>query len=371
MSYPDFAPRLAQILTEYSLPIQKGDWVAIVSSTAAEPLILALYEAVLNRGGNPIVIAQLPELSEIFYRVAQDEQLDFLNPLSLLMIDKVDVLYHIIAPANTKSMTTVDPARTARHQKAGRPYLERYFARIADQSLGWNITAWPTQAAAQEAEMGLLAYTEFMYNACGLDHEDPVAYWQNLKARQDRLVHWLADKKLLEVRGPGIDLSLRVDGRLWISDWGDHNFPAGEIFTSPVEDSVNGHVEFSFPSVYAGREVNGVKLTFRDGKVIEASAEKGQDYLLQQLDMDEGARRLGEFAIGTNSGVKQFTGETLFDEKIGGTIHMAVGESIKEAGGQNSSSIHWDIVHDMKNGGEIWIDGELFYRSGQFMIEPL
>ena len=205
----DFAPRLAQILTEYSLPIQKGDLVAIVSSTAAEPLILALYEAVLRRGGNVITLPTLSQQQEIFYRVAQDEQLDFLNPLSLVMIDKVDVLYQIIAPTNTKSMTTIDPARVTRYQKAGRPFLEKYFARIADQSLRWNITAWPTQAAAQEAEMGLLAYTEFMYNACGLDHDDPVAYWQNLKARQDRLVDWLKGKKLSKVKGPGIDLSLQ------------------------------------------------------------------------------------------------------------------------------------------------------------------
>lgn len=369
MLFHDFAPRLAQILTDYSHPIQKGDYVVIRASADAEPLILALYEAVLRRGGHPSVSVYLPQASEIFYRVAQDEQLDFLDPLAMTMIEKVDVLYQILAPSNTKDMSTVDPAIQTRVHKAYRPYIEKYFGRIADQTIRWNICAWPTQAAAQEAEMGLLAYTEFIYNACGLNHADPVAYWEGLKARQDRLVAWLQGKKRAEIKGPGIDLSFSFEGRLWVNDWGDNNFPAGEVFTSPVEDSVNGHVAFSYPTLHTGREVSGVKLTFKDGVVVEARAAKGEDDLLRQLDMDEGARRVGEFAIGTNYGVQKFTGETLFDEKIGGTVHMALGESIKEAGGQNSSAIHWDIVHEMKNGGEIYIDGELFYRNGQFVIE--
>ncbi len=367
--YDDLAPRMATILTEFSLPIQPGDFVGISASTEAEPLIRALYDAVLRRGGHPFVFVSLPGLRESFFELATDEQLDFMNPVLLEYIKQVDVLYQIIAPSNTKALSGVDPARLARHQQANRAINETYFKRIGEQDLRWNITAWPTQASAQEAEMSLLAYTEFMYRACRLDQDDPVAVWQTLKKRQDKLVAWLRGKHEATVTGPGIDLTFSFAGRPWVSDWGDNNFPAGEIFTSPVEESVNGHVAFNFPTVYGGREVSGVELTFTDGVVTDARAAKGTDYLLSQLNLDEGARRLGEFAIGTNYGIQRFTGETLFDEKIGGTVHMALGRGFEEANGVNESQIHWDMVHDMKNGGQIHIDGELFYANGQFVGE--
>lgn len=367
--FHDFAPRLAKVLTEYSIPIQKGDYTVIIGSTGAEPLIVALYEAVIKRGGQPTVVANLPGLEEINYRYATDEQLEFCDPITLYMLDKVDVMYQVIAPTNTKSMSGIDPARIVHRQKGRRPIVEKYLGRVNDQSLRWNITAWPTQGAAQEAEMGLLAYTEFMYKACGLDHADPVAHWQALKDRQDRLIAWLNGKSRIQVKGPDIDLSLDFSGRQWVNCWGGVNFPDGEIFTSPVENSANGHVEFNYPTMLGGREVNGVKLTFKDGVVVDVSASKNEAYLISQLDLDEGARRLGEFAVGTNLGIQQFTGEVLFDEKIGGSIHMALGEGISEAGGVNKSQVHWDMVHNMRNGGEIWIDGELFYKNGEFVIE--
>lgn len=367
--FDDFAPRLADILTTYSTPIQRGDLVGIFANTSAEPLVKALYEAVLRRGGNPTVFVRLPGLEELFYKIASDEQLDYLNPILLDIIEKLDVMFQILAPENTKRLASIDPARIARHQQARQPFVRRYFERCDDQSLRWNITAWPTEAAAQEAEMNLLDYTEFMYKACGLDQPDPIAYWQALKSRQQKLVDWLNGKKHVQVKGPGIDLSFSVEGRNWVNCWGNNNFPDGEIFTSPVDDSVNGTVAFSYPTFYTGREVSGVRLAFKDGVPIEASAEKGQDDLLQKLDLDESARRLGEFAIGTNRGIQQFTGETLFDEKIGGTIHMALGQSIAEAGGVNQSQIHWDFVHAMRDGGEITIDGELLYKNGDFTVD--
>ncbi len=366
--FDDFAPRLAKVLTEYSVPIQKGDLVLIRTNISAEPFVLALYEAVLRRGANPIVEASLPGLNEIFFRLANDDQIDYPNPILMEMIDRIDVLFSVISETNTKSLAGVDPARMARRQKAQKPFIEKYFKRIADQSLRWNITAWPTPSSAQEAEMGLLDYTEFVYKACGLDHDDPVAYWQGFKTRQEKLVNWLDGKSHAEIKGPGVDLSFDFKARPWVSCHGTVNFPDGEIFTSPIEDTVNGHVEFSYPTMYGGRMVDGVKLVFKDGRAVEASAEKNGDYFLSQIDLDEGGRTLGEFAIGTNMGIQQFTGETLFDEKIGGTIHMALGESIAELKGVNKSQIHWDIVHSMRDGGEIRIDGELFYRAGEFMV---
>jgi aminopeptidase len=365
----DFAPRMAQVLTDYSAAIKPGDYVAIVAPTLAEPWIMAMYEAVLRRGGNPFVRLLMPGLQETYFRLASDEQLDFCDPLMVEFFNKIDVMFQVMAPANTKELSKIDPSRLARSQQANRPILERYFARDAEGSLRWNLCAWPTHAAAQEAEMGLHAYSEFVYRACGLDQDDPVAYWQEFSERQALLVDWLKDKRHAEIHGPGIDLSFDFGGRLWINCDGKKNFPDGEIFTGPIEDSVNGTVSFSYPTVYGGREINGVKLTFEQGRVVDASAAKGQDYLFSQLDMDEGARRLGEFAIGTNNGVQQFTGNTLFDEKIGGTIHMALGKSIEESGGVNQSAIHWDMVHGMQDGGEIIIDGELFYRAGEFTVK--
>jgi aminopeptidase len=366
--FEDFAPRLAQILTGYSLTINKGDYVLLTGSVETEPMIIALYEALLDRGANPIVMADLPNLLELKLRKSNDDQLGFCDPTTLFLFEKIDAYYGILAPANTKNLAKIDPARLVLWQQGRRPLIEKYMKRINDKSLKWNLSAWPTQAAAQQAEMGLLAYTEFIYNACALDKADPVAHWKGVRARQDKLVEWLKGKKHAEVRGPGIDMSFDFTDRVWINCWGDCNFPDGEIFTSPIENSVQGRVEFSFPTVYGGREVNGVKLTFKDGVAVEAVADKSDDYLQSQLKLDEGARRLGEFAVGTNMGIQQFTGETLFDEKIGGTIHMALGMSLAEAGGVNESQIHWDMVHNMRNGGEIWIDGTLFYQNGEFVV---
>lgn len=368
MTY-DLAPKMARILTEYSLDVQPRDRIRIRGPVAATPLIEALYEALLRRGAFPSVEVSLPGLREMYLRLANDDQLDDCDPIAMSTLDHVDGLLMIIAPSNTKALSQVDPARMARAQQAIRPFMEKYFALVADPGFKWNICAWPTEAAAQEAEMGYHAYREFIYGACGLNHPDPVAYWTGLRAKQERLINWLSDKHHLDVRGPGIDLSLDFTGRNWINCWGNKNFPDGEIFTSPVEESVNGHVAFSYPTVYGGRALSGVELTFKDGVVVEAHAQKGEDYLLQQLDLDAGARRLGEFAIGTNYGIQQFTGEVLFDEKIGGSIHMALGNSIEEAKGVNESQIHWDMVHDMQNGGEIRVDGELFYQDGKFAVE--
>ncbi|HKZ55184.1 MAG TPA: aminopeptidase [Anaerolineales bacterium] len=367
--YEDFAPRLAKVITEYSAPIRKGDFVVISGSIAAAPLIEALYQAVLQRGGYPLTMVYLPGLTELRLRIANNEQLAFEDPLAKLIVEKADVILDIEAPINTKALSDTDPAKLAIIQKANSPRLETHLARIADGSLRWCYMPWPTDAAAQQSELGIHAYREFVYRACGLDREDPVAYWQGFKERQLRLVEYLKDKNEARIEGPGIELSFRFQDRVWVSAHGDLNFPDGEIFTGPVEDSVEGSVAFNLRSVLYGRETAGVKLRFESGRVVEASAEKGQDFLLTQLDLDEGARRLGEVAIGTNWGVDRITGSTLFDEKIGGSLHMALGRSIPETLGVNQSQMHWDMVHDMRAGGKIWIDGVLFYDSGRFLIE--
>lgn len=364
----DFASKLAGVVTEYSTNVGSGDFVAILGSSEAAPLIEALYAAVLRRGGNPHAQMSLPGLSELRLRLASEGQLDFVDPIQKLLIEEADVILQIEAPTNTKALANADPEKMARWQQALAPLVPIQLRRMADRSLRWCYMPWPTGAAAQQTDMGIHAYTDFLYRACALDREDPIAHWQEVKERQLRLVDYLQGRSRVDVRGPGIELSFNYTGRKWVSAHGEANFPDGEIYTGPVETSVNGTVSFNMPTIIYGRETRGVSLTFEDGVVVEATASKGNDFLQSQLALDEGARRLGEFAIGTNWGVDRITGSTLLDEKIGGTVHMAMGASIPETGGENESTLHWDMVHDMKEGGEIYVDGELFYREGKFMV---
>jgi len=369
------AAEMAKILTAYSSPVQPGEYVSIVGNPAtAGPLIAALFEAVLRRGGHPNVQSPLlsPDYSphfETFLHIASDEQLTHFYSTMMHWVEQSDAIFFLKAPANTKALSSVAPERITQYRKGTKPFQSRYLERYAAYDLRWTVVGWPTNALAQTAEMSLREYEAFVAKACGLDQPDPVQHWLDFRARQDRLVQWLSDKSHAEVKGPGIDMAFDFTGRPWVNCDGDNNFPDGEIFTSPIEDSVNGYVHFNYPCVYLGNEVSGVRLRFEDGRCVEASADKGEDFLLKTLDTDEGARTLGEFAIGTNKGVTRMTRSILFDEKIGGSIHMALGRSYEESKGENDSAIHWDMVHSMQDGGEIVIDGTPFYRAGEFLVE--
>ncbi|SYZ72917.1 Aminopeptidase (fragment) [Candidatus Zixiibacteriota bacterium] len=216
--------------------------------------------------------------------------------------------------------------------------------------------------------MSLREYEDFVYNAGHIHEDDPVAYWRKVEKEQDRLAEILNRAEQIHLKADETDLTLKVKGRKWVNCCGHENFPDGEIFVSPIEDSVNGSIKFTYPAFYGGREVAGVRMKYKNGLVVEATAEKDQDYLISMLDTDENARRLGEFAIGTNYEIQKFTKNTLFDEKIGGTCHLAVGAGFAESGGTNHSAIHWDMVCDLKQGGEISADGKVFYRDGKFII---
>lgn len=363
-----YAEKMAYVLTNYSIPIKKGDYVVISGSVEAAPLFDALQAAVLQRGGHPHIAPSLPNTAEIAVQYSSEEQLVFNDPLEIARVEKANVLYRILAPTNTKNLAHFDPKQTATFQKSNQGWREVFQRRWSSGDMTWCICPWPTVAAAQDAEMGLQAYREFVYKACGLDQDDPLAYWQGFRDRQAELVAFMDGKKKMRLKGKDIDVTLALDGRKWISAHGDLNFPDGEIYTSPIETQVDGTVAFNLRSVYGGHEVDGVQLTFKDGLVVEASAKKGEDFLLSQLDLDAGARRLGEVAIGTNWGIQDVTGSILFDEKIGGTIHMALGRAFPHANGVNDSLVHWDMVHSMKDGGEIWLDDALIYQNGEFVI---
>ncbi|MCS6910932.1 MAG: aminopeptidase, partial [Anaerolineales bacterium] len=264
-------------------------------------------------------------------------------------------------------LSGIDPSRQARVRKANAPLTKTFLERAARKELRWVLTQFPTQALAQEAEMSLADYEDFVYGAGLLDQPDPVALWREEGARQQRLIQWLAGRESVVLKGTNIDLRLSIKGRKFIGADGKYNFPDGEIFTGPVEDSVNGWVRFRYPAIYGGQEVTDIELWFEDGKVVKEQASKNRELLTALLDTDAGARYLGEWGIGTNYGIRRFTKNMLFDEKMGGTIHLAVGASYPETGGNNESGLHWDMLCDMAE-SEITVDGEVFYRNGKPVI---
>jgi aminopeptidase len=359
---------LARILVNYSLEIKSGQIFKIVAEPAAEPLVKAVYDEALRKGSHIYVEIKIIDLAESLLKYGSDEQLSFYPPLRKFEIENLDAQLTIWGSTNTKYLSGVNPARQQLYSKTARPYFERFMARQAEGSLRWCGVQFPTVAHAQEAGMSLGEYEDFVYAAGHVNEENPLEYWQNVEKEQDRIIKILDCVEMLQVRSEGTDIALGVKGRKWINCCGKHNFPDGEIFTSPQENITSGTVRFTYPAFYSGREVVGVKLTFKDGAVVDAKAEKDEEYLIAMIGVDEGSKRLGEFAIGTNYEIQKFTKNTLFDEKIGGTCHMALGNSMPEAGGLNRSGIHWDMVNDLKNGGEILADGKVIYRDGQFII---
>jgi aminopeptidase len=295
-------------------------------------------------------------------------QIEAVNPMLQLMYDTADVIIRIEAEENTSALAGFSKDKLQAWGRARGALINVQMRREADKTLRRCTTLFPTEAYAQDAGMSLAEYEDFVFGACMVGLPDPVGYWENLKADQDRLVGWLNGKKALHVKGPNIDLQMSIDGRIFKNADGTANFPDGEIFTGPVEDSVNGWVKFTFPLAYQGNLVHGAELVFKDGLVTEARAAQNQEFLVAMLDTDAGARRLGEFAIGTNTFIDRFTGQILFDEKIGGTVHMAVGQSYAETGAVNKSAVHWDMICDTRAGHEITVDGEPFFRDGKFLV---
>ncbi len=360
--------RLARLLVDYSINAQPGERVAIISTPEAADLIRGIYARILERGAFPVLELSLAGLEEIFFRNASDEQLAFIDPVRKMIIEDFDALIRIRAASNTRELNSIDPDRQALRNKAMQPILRRYMERGGAGELKWNGTLFPTAAYAQEADMSLRDYEDFVYGACFCDREDPVAEWMRVHEEQQQAIRWLEGRKDVKITGPNADLTLSIEDRTFINSDGHHNMPSGEIYTGPVEDSANGWVHFTYPALTGGREVDGIELWFEDGKVVKAKARKNEPYLLRMLDTDEGSRYLGEFAIGTNFGIQRFTKNILFDEKIGGSFHLAVGAGYPETGSHNRSAIHWDMICDMRDGGEIWVDGELMYKGGKFVI---
>lgn len=360
--------KLAYVLVNYSTAVKQGDLVMIGGSTVGTPLVTAVYQQVIKAGGQPIVSLRPDECAEILLRDGSDEQLLFTDPISQYAIENVDVRIVFWGSYNTKALTKFDPAKQGKVSQARKQFMETFLGRAAKHELRWVGTQFPCQASAQDAEMSLSQYEDFVFRAGLLQLEDPAAAWKEISERQQRLADFLNNKKEIRfVAANGTDLKLAIEDRTWINCDGHENFPDGEVFTGPIEDATEGIVYYSFPAVHGGREVHDIRFEFRDGKVVDASASKGEDFLMAMLDQDSGARTLGEIAIGTNYSIQDYSKNTLFDEKIGGTFHAAVGAAYPESGGKNESGLHWDMVCDLRDGGQIFVDGELISENGHFL----
>jgi aminopeptidase len=360
--------KLAKTLIHYSIGLKRGQLLKILGEPVSLPLIKAVFEEAVRVGAHPYTVLRIPDNEETMLKHGSDAQLKYISPITRFEGNKIDALVAIWGSENTKYLSGINPKRQAMSRKSRGPLVKKMFKRIADKSLSWVGTQFPTPADAQEAGMSLSEYEDFVYRAGHVDSGDPVKHWKKVAKNQARLVKILNRVDRLHVKAEGTDLKMRVKGRKWINCAGTENFPDGELFTSPLENSVEGHIRFTFPACYMGREVEDVRLEFANGRVMGYSAAKNEAFLRAMLDTDKGSRLVGEFAIGTNYDIKRFSKNILFDEKIGGTCHMAVGASIIEAGGKNHSAIHWDMVCDLNKSSEITADGKVIYRNGKFTI---
>ena len=366
--------KFAKVLVEHSTRIEPGDRVLIEGTTAAEPLVHELYIQILEKGGHPHPMIGFPGMvpfiqDDMYLTYAKDTQLDFIPTFYKFAYDQFESRIRIHSATNTRATTNIDPLKAQRRGKAISSITESQMRRGAEGVFKWVTTLYPTDGYAQDAGMSLKEYEDFVFGAVHANEDNPIAYWNSTAAGQQKAIDFLAGKSQVVMRGPNVDLNLSIKGRKFMNSVGVYNMPDGEIFTGPVEESVNGWVRFTYPAIYGGVAVEGAELTFLNGRVNQAKAEKNQDYLIKMLESDSGSRYLGEYAIGTNPDINKFTGNILFDEKIGGTFHMALGAGYPETGSHNKSAIHWDMICDLRTDSEILVDGDLFYKDGQFVFE--
>jgi aminopeptidase len=363
--------RLGELVIAYSLDLREGELLRVDTPIVAAPLVAGIYRAALRRGAHAYVNSQLPELVELFLELGSEEQITYISPIQRREIELIDALVTIWSDSNTRSLTAADPQRHQRYIASRRALTNRYWERIGAGEARWCGTLSPTHAHAQDAEMSLAEYEEFVFGACHvLEGQDPVAHWRSLSETLRARARELEAVRELRIVGRDTDLRLVVEGRTWIAADGKFNIPDGEVFTSPVEDGAEGEIRFNFPAIFHGHAVDDIRLRFEGGRVVAAGAARGGDYLNALLDMDGESRYLGECAFGLNYEIDRFTRNILFDEKIGGTVHVALGAGFPQAGGRNRSALHWDLICDLREEGEVYADGELVWKAGGFLREP-
>ena len=351
----------AALVCDWCLRVAPGERVGVFTTTRAQEPALALHRALLERDTWPYVRLEPPSLTAELHRHGRARHRTTAPPVDLALAGALDAFVRIDAPANTTELADVDPAVVAQVATARRPL------QAAQMSRRWCGTIWPTPALAQQAGMASGQYAAFVDRALFLDRPDPVAAWRELSARQAVLVDRLAQAREIRIEADGTDITLGVEGRTWINSDGRRNMPSGEVFTGPHERSANGTISFTVPTGPRGVTVTGVVLELRDGEVVRARAQRGQEYLDAALATDDGARMIGELGIGTNAGIDRPTGHILLDEKMAGTVHLALGRSYPETGATNSSALHWDLICDLRPGGRLTADGDPVVDNGELV----
>ena len=359
--------RYAHLLVHYCLELRAGQKVFIRSTVLAEELVREVYREAIKVGAHPQVDLAFRGKSKIFFDHANDDQLQAVSGIQKHIVEHYDAYLTIRAPYNLREESSVDPVKRTMRTKSGQELNQIFSQRTAEGTMVRTLCQYPTQASAQEAGMSLEEYQQFVFSACHLFDDDPAASWLKIRKEQQHYVDYLNKSKHIRYVGPKTDISFSIDGRTWINSDGRVNMPSGEVFSGPVEDSVNGHVYFDYPSIFNGKEVSGIRFEVKNGEIVSYSAERGEEILDEILKI-EGAKYFGEVAIGTNYNISTPTKNILFDEKIGGTIHMAIGQSYIQTGGTNKSVIHWDMISDMSDGGKIYADDKLIYEDGKFII---
>ena len=363
-----YIKKLARLLVSYSAAVKEKEKISITGGTISEPLLKEIYKEVLRAGAHPRVHMEFQDKQYLFFTRAKDFQIDYTDPFELHEMANSNATIRIYPEFNPHALTSIEPGLKQRSILASKPIVDTIFKRSSEGKMRWALTLFPTPALAQESHMSLEEYAGFVFSCMRLDEEDPVGFWRGFSTFQEKLCTRLNAVKEMRYVGQDTDLSFRCEGRTWINCDGKNNFPDGEIFTGPIEDSVEGTIRFTYPGLFQGEEVEDIFLRFKQGKVVEAKAAKGEKLLHKLLDTDDGARYVGEIAIGTNDHINRFTKNILLDEKMGGTVHLAIGRGFPDSGSKNESAIHWDMLKDMKSGGEIHADGQLIYRDGKFLI---
>ena len=360
--------RLADLVTRYSLNVKKNDLLLIAGETAAEPFIKEASRAAIMRGAHVMTRAIFPWQDEMFFTLASEEQLKYVNPVQKFQVETVTRFLGISASTNSKRLSRVAPEKMALQSQARREVNDRFMARSEKGELSWCGCAYPASGEAQDAEMGIVAWEDFVFGACLCDKPNPIKAWKEVGKHHAAMIEFLSKAKIFRIEADRTDLTLDCGGRKWINCAGENNMPDGEVFTAPVETATTGKIKYNVPSVYGGREVGGMELTFKNGRVTRSRADKNEDFLKAMLEQDKGAKVLGEFAIGTNFGISDYTKNILFDEKIGGSVHLALGRAYGESGGTNMSALHWDMILDLRKGGTLYADKKKVVVDGRITI---
>ncbi|MFX1436020.1 MAG: aminopeptidase [Promethearchaeota archaeon] len=366
----DFYTSLAKLAINYTVNVKKGDRVFIGGPVLAEELFQAMYVETIKAGGHPLLFSVIEGVQELKYKYASEEQLLYVDPIQKQIMNDFDAYIIIVGDYNTRKMSLVDPKLITKAQSSpgNREIMDILTKRMATKELKYLALPFPCNSLAQEANMDLFSYFNFIERALFLDKEDPVKNWLEVEKNQEKICQYLNKVDKIQILGEDTDLVMSVKGRIWLNDCGHLNLPAGEVYSAPIENSVNGKIRFTYPGIFQGKEIENIFLEFKDGKVINSAADKGED-LLKELLKIENADILGEVAIGTNYGITKFTKNMLFDEKLGGTIHCALGSGIEDAGSKNYCGIHWDILKDMTlPGSKLLADGKVIYEEGKWKI---